>query len=115
MMGDWGKGRGMMMGGRMEQNQSLPNGAGFTIFKIKMTKHVKKNQTLPQVLSAIRPLPEDEAVNFYHPRQFYLTMRHMQWSINGRIFQMEDVADDEIVQLGSKEICNLFQFEPFMV
>jgi FtsP/CotA-like multicopper oxidase with cupredoxin domain len=28
----------------------------------------------------------------------------MQWTINGRIFQMEEVADDEIVQLGSKEI-----------
>jgi FtsP/CotA-like multicopper oxidase with cupredoxin domain len=28
----------------------------------------------------------------------------MQWTINGRIFQMENVADDEIVQLGSTEI-----------
>jgi FtsP/CotA-like multicopper oxidase with cupredoxin domain len=65
---------------------------------------VKKNQTLPQMLSEIRPLPQDEAVNFYSPRQFYLTMRHMLWSINGRVFEMEGVADDEIVQLGSKEI-----------
>jgi FtsP/CotA-like multicopper oxidase with cupredoxin domain len=103
-MGGGRMGRGMMMGGRMGQNQSLPNGAGFTIFKIKITKQVKKNQTLPQMLSEIRPLPQDEAVNFFRPRQFYLTMRHMQWSINGRVFQMEDVADDEIVQLGSKEI-----------
>jgi FtsP/CotA-like multicopper oxidase with cupredoxin domain len=97
-------GRGMMMGGRMGQNQSLPNGAGFDVFKIKVAKHVKKNQTLPQMLSEIKPIPQDEAVNFFHPRQFYLTMRHMQWSINGRIFEMEDVASDEIVQLGSKEI-----------
>jgi blue copper oxidase len=97
-------GRGMMMGGRMGQSQSLPNGAGFSIFKIKVAKHVKKFQTLPQKLSEIRPLKQDKAVNFFRPRQFYLTMRHMQWSINGRVFQMEDVADDEIVQLGSKEI-----------
>ncbi len=97
-------GRGMMMGGGMWQNQSLPNGAGFTIFRIKITKHVNKNQALPQKLSEIRPIPQDEAVNYYRPRQFYLTMSHMQWSINGRVFQMEDVADDEIVQLGSKEI-----------
>jgi FtsP/CotA-like multicopper oxidase with cupredoxin domain len=103
-MGGSRMGRGMMMGGRMGQSQNLPNGAGFSIFKIKVAKHVKKIQTLPQKLSEIRPLKQDEAANFYRPRQFYLTMRHMQWTINGRVFQMEDVADDEIVQLGSKEI-----------
>ena len=103
-MGGNQMGRGMMMGGRMGQSQRLPNGAGFSIFKIKVTKHVKKIQTLPQKLSEIRPLKQDEAANFYRPRQFYLTMRHMQWTINGRVFQMENVADDEIVQLGSKEI-----------
>ena len=103
-MGGSHMGRGMMMGGRMGQSQSLTNGAGFSIFKINVAKHVKKIQTLPQKLSEIRPLKQDEAVNFFRPRQFYLTMRHMQWSINGRVFQMDDVADDEIVQLGSKEI-----------
>ena len=97
------RGRGMM-GGRMGQSQSLQNGAGFDVFKIRVAKHVKKNQTLPRMLSEIKPIPQDEAVNFFQPRQFYLTMRHMQWSINGRIFEMEDVASDEIVQLGSKEI-----------
>lgn len=103
-MGRSRMGREMMMGGRMGQNQSLPNGAGFSIFKIKVAKHVKKTQTLPKKLSVISPLSQDNAVNFFRPRKFYLTMRHMQWSINGRVFQMEDVADDEVVQLGSKEI-----------
>ena len=103
-MGGGRMGRGMMMGGGMAQNLSLPNGAGFSVFKIKVTKSVIKQQTLPEVLSEIGPVQLDEAVNFYNPKQFYLTMRHMQWSINGRVFQMEDVADDEIVQLGSKEI-----------
>jgi FtsP/CotA-like multicopper oxidase with cupredoxin domain len=88
----------------MGQNQNLPNGAGFSVFKIKVTRHVKKDQPLPEQLSEINPLPQDEAVNFFNPRQFFLTMRHMQWSINGRVFEMEDVADDEIVQLGTKEI-----------
>ena len=96
-------GRGMM-GGRMGQSQSLPDRAGFSVFKIRVTKHVKTNQALPRMLSEIRPVPQDEAVNFFHPRQFYLTMRHMQWSINGRVFEMEDVASDEIVQFGTKEI-----------
>lgn len=103
-MGGGRMGRGMMMGGRMGQNQSLPNGAGFSIFKIKVAKQVKKSQSLPQKLSEIRPIKQDETVDFFRPRQFFLTMRNMQWSINGRVFQMEEVADDEIVQLGSKEI-----------
>jgi FtsP/CotA-like multicopper oxidase with cupredoxin domain len=103
-MGGGRMGRGMMMGGRMGQNLSLPNGAGFSVFKIKVAKNVIKQQALPEELSEIGPLQQDEAANFYNPKQFYLTMRHMQWSINGRVFQMEDVADDEIVQLGSKEV-----------
>ena len=103
-MGGGRMGRGMMMGRTMTQNQILPNGAGFSIFKIKVTKHGTDNQLLPERLSEISPPQQDEADNFLRPRHFYLTMRHMQWSINGRVFQMEEVADDEIVRLGSKEI-----------
>ena len=102
------RGRGMMMGGRMGQNQKLPNGAGFSVFKIKVTKHVIKKQTLPENLSKIGPMQQDKAVNLLRPRQFYITMNHMRWSINGRVFQMEDVADDEIVQLGSNEIWEFY-------
>lgn len=102
-MGGRRMGRGMMMGG-MGQNQNLPNGAGYSIFNIKVTQRVEKNQPLPEKLSEISPFQQDEAVNFLNPRQFFITMRHMQWSINGRVFQMEEVADDEIVQLGTKEI-----------
>ncbi len=111
-MGGGRMGRGMMMGGGMmgggrNQNQRLPNGAGFSIFKIKIAKQVHKNQPLPEKLSEIELAQQDRAVNLSHPREFYLTMRHMQWSINGRVFQMEAVADDEIVQLGTKEIWEL--------
>jgi FtsP/CotA-like multicopper oxidase with cupredoxin domain len=103
-MGGGRMGRGMMMGGRMVQNQSLPNGAAFSVFKVNVTQPVKTKYRLPDILSEIGPLQQDEVVNFYNPRQFYLTMQHMQWTINGRILQMEEVADDEIVQLGSTEI-----------
>jgi len=107
-MGSGRMGRGMMMRGRMGTSQNLPLGANFSVFKIKVTKNVNKHLPLPPMLSEIRPLNQDEANNFNHPRQFYLTMGHMQWSINGRVFQMEDVADDEIVQLGSKEIWEFY-------
>jgi FtsP/CotA-like multicopper oxidase with cupredoxin domain len=65
---------------------------------------MKNNLTLPDKLSDIETFHQDDAVNTSRPKQFFLAMRHMQWSINGRVFQMEEVADDEIVQLGSTEI-----------
>lgn len=97
-------GRGMMMGGRMGYNQNLPNGAGFSIFKVKVAKRVNKKQSLPERLTELTPVSQNEADNTDRLRQFFLSMRHMRWTINGRVFQMEDVAEDEIVQLGSNEI-----------
>jgi FtsP/CotA-like multicopper oxidase with cupredoxin domain len=91
-------GRGMMQG------QGLPNGAGLTIAKFKVGRKESKDHELPQELSRIDPFLVDETVNFYNPKQFFLTMNHMQWSINGRTFEMEDVDEDEIVKLGTKEI-----------
>jgi FtsP/CotA-like multicopper oxidase with cupredoxin domain len=97
-------GRGMMMGRGMMQSQRLPNGVGFTIFKVKVTKRENRDWVLPPKLSEIGPSQQDAADNFSSPKDFFLTMNHMQWSINGRTFEMEDVADDEIVRLGSREI-----------
>lgn len=103
-MGGGRMGRGMMMSGRSGQNPNLPNGAAFSVFKVKVTQTAKTNYRLPETFSKIGPVRPGDAVNYYRPRQFYLTMRHMQWTINGRLFQMEEIADDEIVQLGSSEI-----------
>ncbi len=97
-------GRGMMMGRGMGQNQRFPNGAGFSIFRVKVTKSEKNDRVLPEKLSTIGPVRQNATDNFSSPKDFFLTMNHMQWTINGRIFEMEDVADDEIVRLGSSEI-----------
>jgi FtsP/CotA-like multicopper oxidase with cupredoxin domain len=99
-----GMGRGMMMGGRMGANQNLPNGAKLSLFNIKITKSVTIKRSLPQKLSDMGSIQETDADNYSRPRQFYLNMGHMQWTINGRVFQMEGVAEDEMVRLGSKEI-----------
>jgi FtsP/CotA-like multicopper oxidase with cupredoxin domain len=96
--------RGMMMGRGMMQRNRLPNGGGFNVFKIKVTKRENRNWVLPSILSEIEPFRPDTADNFSNPKKFYLTMNHMQWAINGRTFEMEGVADNEIVRLGSKEI-----------
>ena len=97
-------GRGMMMGGSTSANLTLPLGANLSVLKIKVTKTVKKYRPLPQQLTDMKPDRQIDTDSIHLSRQFYLTMGHMQWTINGRTFQMEDVADDEIVQLGTKEI-----------
>ena len=94
----------MMMGRGMMQRQRLPNGAGFTLFHVNVKDRGKNDWVLPEKLSRIDSAQSDLAVNFSNPRKFFLTMNHMQWSINGRTFQMEHVAEDEIVRLGSTEI-----------
>ena len=68
-------GSGMMMGGRMGQNLNLPNGAAFSVFKVRVTQTAKTNYRLPETLSEIAPFMAGDAVNYYRPRQFYLTMR----------------------------------------
>ena len=95
-----GSGRGMMMG----SGGGLPLGAGFSIFKVKVSRKLNQSIELPQKLSEVTPVHQLNTAGLGRPREFYLRMGHMQWSINGRTFQMEDVAQDEIVQLGSKEI-----------
>jgi FtsP/CotA-like multicopper oxidase with cupredoxin domain len=97
-------GRGMMMGGSFRSRENLPLGAAFDIFKIKVVKALKINRPLPQTLTAFDPGAPARADNETRSKQFFLSMGHMQWTINGRVFQMEEVADEEIVRLGTKEI-----------
>ncbi len=100
MLGGGRMGRGMMGGG----GSALPNGAGFPIFKVRVNRREKATSTLPQRLSNIKRYDPAEAVNREHPKRFHLVMRHMAWTINGRTFQMEQVASDERVALNSLEV-----------
>ncbi len=102
MMGGGMMGGGMM--GMMMGNQALPNGAAFPVFKVRVAHSEKAPATLPKRLSTmVRYRPED-AVNYRRPRRFDITMGMMEWGINGRSFEMEAVADDEIVKLDTLEV-----------
>jgi FtsP/CotA-like multicopper oxidase with cupredoxin domain len=94
-----------MGGGRMSL---LPNGSEFPILTIKVQNRVKETQPLPRRLSYIRQAHPKTALNYYSPRRFFMSMNHMQWTINGRTFQMDDVADDETVRLGSSEVWEFY-------
>ena len=91
-------------GGMMRSAAALPNGAGFSVFRVKVNRREKETRTLPQRLSAIERYRVADAVNPAHPKTFHLVMRHMTWTINGRTFQMEAVAGDEVVRMNSMEV-----------
>jgi FtsP/CotA-like multicopper oxidase with cupredoxin domain len=97
-MGGGRMGRGMMGSGTV-----LPNGAGFSILRVKVNRQEKETHTLPQRLSTINRYRRRDAVNREYPRRFDLVMRHMAWTINGRTFRMQEVASDEKVQLNTLE------------
>ncbi len=94
---------GGMMGGMMRQGK-LPSGAAFDVFRIRVDRRDGRSARLPERLSALPPPKEEETVNFGSPRPFRLTMGMMRWGINGRTFDMDGVADDEIVKLGTSEV-----------
>jgi len=100
--------RGGMMGGGGRYPQRLPNGSEFPVLRINVQRRVEASQPLPQRLSYVGQVSPKTAVNYYSPRQFYFSMGHMRWTINGRTFQMDDVANDEIVRLGSTEVWEFY-------
>ena len=99
--GDMAMGGGMM---GMMRGGSLENGAAFDVLKVKVNRKERRSPSLPARLSTIERYRPEDAVNFRQPRRFHITMGHMQWGINGRRFEMEGVADDEVVKLGALEV-----------
>jgi FtsP/CotA-like multicopper oxidase with cupredoxin domain len=83
---------------------SLPNGAEFAILKAKIKHAENENLILPEWLSNVDRLAPERAVNYRNPKTFRLSMQHMTWTINGRTFQMEKVANDEAVNLNTLEV-----------
>jgi FtsP/CotA-like multicopper oxidase with cupredoxin domain len=59
---------------------------------------------LPQQLSTLQRHKLEDARNRRTPRTFALSMRQMNWTINGRTWEMDGVARDEVVRLGEIEV-----------
>jgi FtsP/CotA-like multicopper oxidase with cupredoxin domain len=106
MMGMMGGMRGSMMGGTAGGgNASLANGAEFTIFRVKVDREAAGSTPLPERLSTIPRYRSDDAVNSGNPRAFGIAMQGMMsWALNGRQFEMDGVANNEIVKLNALEV-----------
>jgi blue copper oxidase len=110
-----GPGMGSMMGpgGRMGPggtgSNTLLNGSEFTVLSVKIERDSEEADLLPERLSTIERYSESDSVNASQPRSFLLGMGGMMgrggmtWTINGRVFEMEAVAKDEIVHFNTQE------------
>ena len=80
-------------------------GAAFPIMTTQIDYAENISVTMPERLPMIRWHNEADAINRLSPRDFTLAMgAGMGWTINGRTFEMTNVAQDEVVKLGDLEV-----------
>ena len=74
--------------------------------KVRVTQSSDVRQTLPETLSVIPRYNIQDTVNQVNPRTFTLQLRQQapNWLLNGRVFEMEAVADNEVVKLNTLEV-----------
>ena len=95
---------GESMEGGMMRGSGMPQGSRFTVLVVQVNQEAKSSASLPKRLTSFSSYDVAQAVNHQSPRKFVLVMTMRQgWSINGRTFEMTDVAPDEIVKLNTLE------------
>lgn len=100
MMGGGMRGRGRGMMGDMH-GFALPGRERFAVARMRVVDGAVPKRTLPTRLATIDRYRMADAHNARRPRTFELEMAHMRWLINGRSFDMADVAPEERVPFGS--------------
>ena len=92
------------MGMMMRRSPALADGSEFTVLRVRVAQESEEKQALPARLSTILRYRLEDAINRETPRDFTITMRRMLWTINGRTFEMDSVAEDEEVRLNTLEV-----------
>lgn len=96
---------GMMMGGmEMPETTILPQGEEYPVLKVNVVKESTTVLTLPERLSIIERYKLTDAINSDLPRTFSIAMINETWTLNGRTYEMDTVAEDEIVKAGTLEV-----------
>lgn len=96
---------GTLMGGmEMPETTTLPHGTETTVLKVNIVQKSTEALPLPDRLSTIQRYTLSDAVNAEMPRTFEIAMLNEVWTLNGRSFEMDAVADDEIVQANTLEV-----------
>jgi hypothetical protein len=85
----------------------LPQGAAFDVMRIHIDRSEVETLTLPAQLTSISHHQIEDAANELNPRTFAISFAAGEWYLNGRTFQLEDVAPDETVHIGDLEAWRL--------
>lgn len=99
------------MGGMMGGGSSLPNGAALDVASFEIGAETGPASSLPAQLTQMNWHNPSEAVNRQNPRLFTLAMQGMNHTINGRVYEMDSVARDEVVRLGDLEVWEFYNNE----
>jgi FtsP/CotA-like multicopper oxidase with cupredoxin domain len=96
-----------VMGG-MAGGSALPLGAGFDVASFRVDRDAASSDPLPTRLSNLGLSSIADTVNPDAARVVVLAMSRGTWTLNGRTFQMTDVAAEESVQHGTTEIWEFY-------
>jgi FtsP/CotA-like multicopper oxidase with cupredoxin domain len=81
----------------------LPMGSAFDILKVNVGRKASVKPVLGPLPALSERFDAGNVPNFYSPRPFTLDMGQMMtWTINGRVFEMMEVAEDEMVHCHEK-------------
>ncbi len=98
MMGGGMRGMGMTLAPGASAGVGGTNGLAFDILKVNVGKQATTKPVLGPLPALSTRYDASNVPNYGSPRPFVLSMQHMMnWTINGRVFEMETVAEDEKV------------------
>lgn len=96
---------GSNMGGMSGSAPAISIGSEFAVMSVSVERVASSSPaTLSASLIPMVGYSLEEASNSSSPRSFSLYMQHGSWTMNGRTFEMDAVADDEIVRFGDTEV-----------
>jgi FtsP/CotA-like multicopper oxidase with cupredoxin domain len=102
----------MLDGGAMPMMRRPATTAPRHIARFRVGGGAAKKSSTPARLSKFPALDLREAVNRERPRRIQMSMMRGQMFLNGRTFDMEAVADDERVRLGTTEVWEFVNDSP---
>jgi FtsP/CotA-like multicopper oxidase with cupredoxin domain len=82
---------------------AVANGAAFPIVSFRVRRRVPDTFVLPQTLSTIVRYRLEDAVNAAAPRALPVSFQMGMFHLNGRMFEMNEVAANEIVTINTLE------------
>ena len=77
----------------------VPNGTAFDLLTVNVSRRTSVHPQLGPLPMFMMHFDPSNVPNFYDPRPFTLDVSMMVWTINGRVFEMMEVAEDEMVDL----------------